>query len=153
VEALWWYYCLGFARVHQIPKEVFLMNAIQLVGRISRITLWQPKEGNSALFFDVAVRRGYKSKKTGRRETDFVPCMLLGKAVEWKSKELKKGDQVEVQGSFNVYNYTKDGKPIRQITAMVKTVEITNRPDSNKNGSDLIEEVSEVEAPDVTPEA
>lgn len=101
-----------------------------LIGRLTADPeLKVTPQGTSVTSFKIAVDRPYSK---GDKKTDFLSIVAWQKSAEFVTKYFKKGNQILIEGSIQVRDYTdKDGNK-RYITEIV--AERVNFVDSKANG-------------------
>lgn len=88
------------------------MNRVTLLGRLGQqADLRTTAGGQSVANFRLAVSERYRSKDDGPKErTDWITCVMWGRAAEAVAPHLSKGRQVLVEGSLRARSYeAKDG--------------------------------------------
>lgn len=84
-----------------------MLNKVILMGRLTADPeLRQTTSGISSCRFSVAVDRGYKSRDTGERQTDFINVIAWRQTAEFVSRYFSKGRMIIVEGSLRNNNYT-----------------------------------------------
>lgn len=84
-----------------------MLNKVILIGRLTADPeLHQTTSGISNCRFTVAVDRGYKSKDTGEKQTDFINVVAWRQTAEFVSRYFSKGRMIIVEGSLRNNNYT-----------------------------------------------
>lgn len=84
-----------------------MFNKVILMGRLTADPeLRQTTSGIASCRFSVAVDRGYKSKDTGERQTDFINVIAWRATAEFISRYFSKGKMIIVEGSLRNDNYT-----------------------------------------------
>ena len=84
-----------------------MLNKVIIMGRLTADPeLRQTPSGISTCRFSVAVDRGYKSKDTGERQTDFIRVTAWRQTAEFVSRYFSKGKMIIVEGSLRNNDYT-----------------------------------------------
>ena len=84
-----------------------MLNKVIIMGRLTADPeLRQTPSGISTCRFSVAVDRGYKSKDTGERQTDFIRVTAWRQTAEFVSKYFSKGKMIIVEGSLRNNDFT-----------------------------------------------
>lgn len=97
-----------------------MLNKVILMGRLTADPeLRQTTSGISSCRFNVAVDRGYKSKDTGERQTDFINVIAWRQTAEFVSRYFSKGRMIIVEGSLRNNNYT-DNNGVKHYTMDVQ---------------------------------
>ena len=97
------------------------------IGRLTRdpeVTYSQKGNGNQLAVarFTLAVKRQFV--KEGQQDTDFLPCVVFGKAAETAEKHLSKGAKIAFEGRPQSSSYTdKDGKDQFSISFLIENWE------------------------------
>ena len=81
------------------------MNKAIVLGRLTsdpekRVTT----TGKPVTSFTLAIDRPFRDA-AGNKETDFLPCVIWGKAAEMVADSCKKGQRLLVEGRIQVRNY------------------------------------------------
>ena len=83
-----------------------MLNKVIIMGRLTADPeLRQTPSGISTCRFSVAVDRGYKSKDTGERQTDFIRVPAWRQTAEFVSRYFSKGQMIVIEGSLRNNNY------------------------------------------------
>jgi single-strand DNA-binding protein len=91
------------------------MNKVMLSGYVTGDI--QLHEGTTPrLTWSIAINEYFG----GETNTQFVPCVMFGKGIDFVQKYFKKGSGMEVEGRLNIYK-NDEGKIYTSI--MVKSVE------------------------------
>ena len=98
-----------------------MLNKSIVQGRlVSELELKQAGSGVIIANFALASDRTIKNKD-GKRETDFIDCVIFGKSAENFAKYVHKGDMVIVQGRLQTSLYTdKNGIKKKATTITVE---------------------------------
>ncbi|MGN1482079.1 single-stranded DNA-binding protein [Porcipelethomonas sp.] len=84
-----------------------MLNKVIIMGRLTADPeLRQTPSGVSSCRFSVAVDRGYRSKDTGERQTDFIRVIAWRQTAEFVSRYFSKGKMIIVEGSLRNNDYT-----------------------------------------------
>ena len=87
------------------------MNSILLTGRLTRDPECRNGNGTSVCRYTLAVDRRFK--RDGQPDADFFNCTAFGKSAEFAEKYFRQGMRVNVRGSMQSDNYTKqDGTKV-----------------------------------------
>lgn len=88
-----------------------MINQVVLMGRLTRDPSLKHTQSNVAVCsFSLAVERSVKSPD-GKRQTDFIPCVIWGKSAEFVSKWFAKGHMATVVGKLQSKSWVgEDGK-------------------------------------------
>ncbi len=102
-----------------------MINKVIIMGRLTADPeLRQTTSGISSCRFSVAVDRGYKSKDTGERQTDFINVIAWRQTAEFVSRYFSKGRMIIVEGSLRNNNYT-DANGVKHYTMDVQADNVT----------------------------
>lgn len=95
------------------------MNRIVLTGRLSNDPeVRYTDSGKIVGQFTVAVDRPF-TNADGKRDADFIPCVIWGKGAEFVGNNFKKGKWIELDGRLQVRSYeAKDGNK-RYVTEVI----------------------------------
>lgn len=94
------------------------MNKIMLTGRMAKDPeVRYTDSGKVVATFSVAVDRPF-SNEDGKREADFIPCVIWGKSAEFIGNNFKKGKWIELEGRLQIRSYEKDGQK-RYVTEVI----------------------------------
>ena len=82
------------------------MNSLILVGRLTKDPelRYIPGAGTAVATFTIAVDRDFV-KRDGTKDTDFIPCEVMGKPAEYIASYGVKGSLVEAHGYMRVDRY------------------------------------------------
>ena len=86
------------------------MNHITLLGRLTKdADIRTTPSGKTVATFTLAVDRPF-SGADGKKETDFIPCVVWGKSAELIGNSCQKGHRLLVEGRLQIRNFeAKDG--------------------------------------------
>jgi len=105
------------------------MNRAMLTGRLTKDpVLEHTKQGTPLCQFTLATNRSVI--RDGKRETDFITCIIWNKLAENLVKFQRKGNLLGIQGELRVDTYESDGKRKYKSYVLVDEVEYL---DSKKN--------------------
>ena len=87
-----------------------MLNKVIIMGRLTADPeLRQTPSGISTCRFSVAVDRGYKSKDTGERQTDFIRVTAWRQTAEFVSRYFSKGKMIiDYTDANGVKHYSMD---------------------------------------------
>lgn len=113
------------------------MNRVILTGRLcDDPTLRQTQSNVSVCRFTVAVNRPYQKDKE-KQEADFINCTAWRNTAEFVSRYFKKGDPIEIEGSWRNNNYT-DQNGVKHYTSECLVSEVgftqSKKSESSYNG-------------------
>ncbi len=97
------------------------MNKVVLMGNLARdpeTRYSQSAEPVAVTRYTIAVSRRFK--REGEPDTDFIPCVVFGKAAEFAERYFKKGLKICVSGSIRVSSW--DDKQTGQKRFMTEVV-------------------------------
>lgn len=98
------------------------MNRVMLTGRLTRDPILEAtKNGTSICQFTLATNRPVI--RDGKRETDFITCIIWNKQAENLVKYQRKGNLLGIQGELRVDTYEADGKRKYKSYVLVEEVE------------------------------
>ena len=105
------------------------MNRLLVTGRlVADPEVKQAASGFLMATVIVAVRRDFKDKKTGKYESDFLRFKAFDKIANFLDSYIKKGAQIEIEGSVSNNNYEKDGKMVYQNDFVANRVNVLSHP-------------------------
>ena len=112
------------------------MNQVIITGNLAAdIETRTTQSGITCATFRVAVQRRYADKQTGKRETDFLPCVAWRQPAEFLAKYAHKGDRVAVVGTIQTRSYDAQDGSKRYVTEIVAdSVELTRKGDAKRGG-------------------
>ena len=85
------------------------MNKVILTGRLTKeLVLEHTKQGTPLCQFTIATNRPVI--RDGKRETDFITCIIWNKLAENLVKYQRKGNLLGIQGELRVDTYESDGQ-------------------------------------------
>lgn len=112
------------------------MNKTILIGRITKDPELRTTPNNrSVCQFTIAVNRAYTNEE-GKREADFINCVVWDKQAENLAMYQKKGNQIAVEGRIQTRNYDDNsGKKVYVTEVLVNNIIYldTKKDDSNFN--------------------
>ena len=112
------------------------MNKSILIGRITKDPELRTTPNNrSVCQFTIAVNRTYTNEE-GKREADFINCVVWDKQAENLAMYQKKGNQIAVEGRIQTRNYDDNsGKKVYVTEVLANNVSYldTKKDDSNFN--------------------
>lgn len=112
------------------------MNKSILIGRITKDPELRTTPNNrSVCQFTIAVNRTYTNEE-GKREADFINCVVWDKQAENLAMYQKKGNQIAVEGRIQTRNYDDNsGKKVYVTEVLVNNISYldTKKDDSNFN--------------------
>ena len=116
-----------------------MINRAVLTGRLTKDPeLKSTQSGLSVVSFNLAVDRQY-SNSQGKRDADFVSCVIWRKAAENFCNFTSKGSLVGIDGRIQTRNYDdKDGKRVYVTEVVVDNfalLESKKDRQNNNNGS------------------
>jgi single-strand DNA-binding protein len=103
------------------------MNQIVLMGRLTRDPeLRHTQSGTPVASFSLAVDRGYVSKDSGERQTDFIDIVAWRSTGEFVSKYFTKGQMAAVTGRLQIRDWTdKEGNKRRSAEVVADNIYFT----------------------------
>ncbi|SHH62261.1 single-strand binding protein [Sporobacter termitidis DSM 10068] len=111
------------------------MNQIVLMGRLTRDPeLRHTQTGTPVSSFTLAVDRGFASKDSGERQTDFIDIVAWRNTAEFVSKYFVKGQMAAVTGRLQIRDWTdKDGNKRRSAEVVADNVYFTDSKKSRES--------------------
>lgn len=124
------------------------MNAINLIGRVTRDPEKKAVKDTCVVDFSIAVNKKYKPKDGGA-DADFFRVKVWGKAGEYVHEYIGKGRLISLQGRLDTNTYEKDGKKVTDVFITADSVNTLDRPKENANAvirpiGDYLENVVEL---------
>jgi len=113
------------------------MNKIILLGRLTKNPeIKYTNSGKVVATFTLAVDRPFASAD-GKKESDFIDCVLWGKSAELLGNSVSKGQRVLVEGRLQIRSYTdKDGNKRYKTEVVCNNFEyIERKGDGNTSNS------------------
>ena len=109
------------------------MNRVLLTGRLTKNPVLEAtKNGTSICQFTLATNRPVI--RDGKRETDFITCIIWNKLAENLVKYQRKGNLLGIQGELRVDTYESDGKRKYKSYVLVEEVEyLESKKDMTKD--------------------
>ena len=110
------------------------MNQIALMGRLTRDPeLRHTQTGTAVASFSLAVDRGYASKDSGERQTDFIDIVAWRQTAEFVSKYFAKGQMAAVTGRLQIRDWTdKEGNKRRNAEVIADNIYFTESKKSRE---------------------
>ena len=110
------------------------MNQIVLMGRMTRDPeLRHTPNGVPVASFTLAVDRGFVSKESGERQTDFIDVVAWRNTAEFVSKYFTKGQMTAVTGRLQIRDWTdKDGNKRRSAEVVADNIYFTESKKSRE---------------------
>jgi single-strand DNA-binding protein len=104
------------------------MNTVNLIGWfIKEGELKYLKSGKAMYVNTLAVKRKYK-----KDETDLINLVAFEKTAELMGNNLKKGDQIGINGRIQTGSYEKDGRKIYTFGVVVDGITFVGKKEENK---------------------
>ena len=94
------------------------MNKVELIGRLTADPELKQAGDLPICRFSLAVDR--RTKKDGKREADFIRCVVFGKPAEAFAKYMAKGRQTAIVGRIQTGSYEKDGQKFYTTDVIVE---------------------------------
>ena len=112
------------------------MNQIVIMGRMTRDPeLRHTPNGVPVASFTLAVDRGFISKESGERQTDFIDVVAWRSTAEFVSKYFTKGQMAAVTGRLQIRDWTdKDGNKRRSAEVVADNIYFTESKKSREAG-------------------
>lgn len=118
------------------------MNKVLLTGRLTKDPILEhTKQGTPLCQFTIATNRPVI--RDGKRETDFITCVVWSKAAENLVKFQRKGNLLGVQGELRIDNYESNGERKYKSFVLVENVEyLESRKEMAKEEEEEFKKVS-----------
>ena len=110
------------------------MNKIIIMGRVTKqVDVRYTPSSKVVCSFTLAVDRPFLNQE-GKREADFIPVVVWGKAAELCGNSLAKGHRILVEGRLQIRSYDgKDGNRHWVTEVIANSVEfIERKSDANR---------------------
>lgn len=112
-----------------------MINKVIIMGRLTADPeLRQTTSGISSCRFSVAVDRGYRSRDTGERQTDFIRVTAWRQTAEFVSRYFSKGKMIIVEGSLRNNDYT-DANGVKHYSMVVNAESVHFAGDKSDNAN------------------
>ena len=110
------------------------MNKIIIVGRVTKqVDVRYTPSQKVVCSFTLAVDRPFLNQE-GKREADFIPVVVWGKAAELCGNSLAKGHRILVEGRLQIRSYDgKDGNRHWVTEVIANNVEFVERKADSAN--------------------
>ena len=118
------------------------MNAICIVGRLTKDPQLRRTETTSRTRFTVAINRVWKNKAGETKEdVDFVPVVVFGRQAEVCCEYLKKGSRIATHGRLSCGSYkTDEGTYVNYAEVIASHVEFLDTRSDNGKGRETNEQ-------------
>lgn len=111
-----------------------MINNTTLVGRLTRDPeLRYTQSGIATARFTIAVDRPFTGQD-GKREADFINCVVWRKQAENVAQYLKKGSLAGVVGRIQTGSYEKDGQKVYTVEVVADSVRFLDTKNAGGNG-------------------
>ncbi len=113
-----------------------MLNRVVLTGRLTRDPeLTYTQSGTPVLRFSIAVDRQFKNRETGRRDADFINCVIWRTSAENFARFTHKGSLVGLDGRLSTSNYeNQQGQRVYRTEVTVENFALLE-PRSANNGN------------------
>lgn len=110
------------------------MNQIVLMGRLTRDPeLRHTQSGIAVASFSLAVDRGYTSKDSGEKQTDFIDIVAWRNTAEFVSRYFTKGQMAAVTGRLQIRDWVdKEGGKRRSAEVVADNIYFTESKKSRE---------------------
>lgn len=118
------------------------MNKVLLTGRLTKDPILEhTKQGTPLCQFTIATNRPVI--RDGKRETDFITCVIWNKSAENLVKFQRKGNLLGVQGELRIDSYESNGERKYKSYVLVENVEyLESRKEMTKEEDEEFKKVS-----------
>ena len=119
-----------------------MANKIIVLGRLTKDPeIRYTPSGKVVASFTLAVDRPFTTPD-GKREADFIPVVVWGKAAELVGNSCAKGHRLLVEGRLQIRNFdAKDGTKHWVTEIISQNIEFIERKEQPKQMQDIGEEV------------
>jgi single-strand DNA-binding protein len=113
-----------------------MTNHITILGRVTKqVDVRYTPSQKVVCSFTLAVDRPFLNQE-GKREADFIPVVVWGKAAELCGNSLAKGHRILVEGRLQIRSYDgKDGNRHWVTEVIANSVEFIERKSDAKNAN------------------
>ena len=113
------------------------MNRVWITGRLVKDPeLTKTTKGTPNCQFSLAVNRPVI--RDGKKEVDFINCIVWNKMAESLTKYQKKGNLLGIQGQFRTDTYEKNGEKRYKSYILVEDVEFLDyKRDNNVDNKEM----------------
>ena len=127
-----------------------MLNQISIMGRLVRdAELRYTKTGSAVANYTLAVERDFVNKD-GKKDVDFIDCVVLGSAGEKLAKYLTKGRQILTVGRLQIVHWEdNNGTKHKQASVVVNRVYFCDSKRSLENADDKSEVMDAVDQENV----
>lgn len=132
------------------------MNKVNLIGRLTKDPelKFTPGDGKAVTTLTLAVDRRYPGKD-GKREADFIPCVIWGKQAETVANRSAKGKLLGISGRIQIRSYeNKEGRKVyvtEIISEEAQIIEWANGEQTSQTSQTGQTNNNEFYDPDLTP--
>lgn len=114
-----------------------MMNRVWITGRLVKDPeLTKTVKGTPNCQFSLAVNRPVI--RDGKKEVDFINCIVWNKMAESLTKYQKKGNLLGIQGQFRTDTYEKNGEKKYKSYILVEDVEFLDyKRDNNVDNKEM----------------
>lgn len=118
------------------------MNKVLLTGRLTKDPILEhTKQGTPLCQFTIATNRPII--RDGKKETDFITCVIWSKSAENLVKFQRKGNLLGVQGELRIDSYESNGERKYKSYVLVENVEyLESRKEMAKEEEEEFKKVS-----------
>lgn len=118
------------------------MNKVLLTGRLTKDpVLEHTKQGTPLCQFTLATNRPVI--RDGKRETDFITCIIWNKSAENLVKYQRKGNLIGITGELRVDTYEANGEKKYKSYVLVDNVEfLETKKEMTKDEEEELKKVS-----------
>jgi single-strand DNA-binding protein len=129
------------------------MNQVVIMGRLTRDPeLRHTPNGVSVASFSLAVDRGFTSKDSGERQTDFIDVVAWRNTAEFVTKYFTKGQMAAVTGRLQIRDWTdKENNKRRTAEVVAENVYFTESKKSREASVGAVNPKEDFGAGYVTP--
>lgn len=118
-----------------------MINNVVLVGRLTKDPdLRYTPGGNAVATFTLASNRNFTNNQTGKRETDFINCVIWRKPAETMATYARKGTLLGVVGRIQTRHYENQQGQRVYVTEVVcenfQLLESRSASEQRQNGSE-----------------
>jgi single-strand DNA-binding protein len=122
-----------------------MTNHITILGRVTKqVDVRYTPSSKVVCSFTLAVDRPFLNQE-GKREADFIPVVVWGKAAELCGNSLAKGHRILVEGRLQIRNFdAKDGTKHWVTEVIASNVEFIEKKSESKQPTNMAQMGQEV---------
>lgn len=113
-----------------------MINNFSGVGRMTKdVEIRQTQNGKSVGTFSLAINRSF-TNANGKREADFIPCVVFGNQADNMQQYTSKGSLIGVTGRLQHRTYeNKEGRNVHVYEIVCQNVSFLETKNSNQQNN------------------